>query len=148
MDEFIVRRALRRDNQAIKRLIHQVHINPFGLDWKRFHIAETPQGELIGCGQIKPHADGTRELASIAVEENCRGSGVARAIISRLLYEESRRPLYLMCRARLSIFYEKFGFHPIQHVEMPKYFSRIHCAERIFNTDAKPENRLMVMRLD
>jgi hypothetical protein len=52
-----------------------------------------------------------------------------------------------MCRARLSNFYEKFGFHPIQPVELPKYFSRIHRAERIFNAESKPEDRLMIMRL-
>lgn len=148
MDEFIVRPALKRDHQAIKRIIHLVHINPFGVNWKRFYIAEMPQGVLIGCGQIKQHSDGSLELASIAVDENRRGRGVARAIISRLLIKESRRPLYLMCRARLSILYKKFGFHPIHPVEMPKYFSRIHRAERIFTKDVKPENRLMIMRLD
>lgn len=125
-----------------------VHINPFGLDWRRFYIAETPQGDLLGCGQIKQHADGFREVASIAVAEKNRGRGVARAIISRLLIEEPKRPLYLMCRARLSNFYKKFGFHSIQPDEMPKYFSRIHRAERIFNKDAKPENRLTIMCLD
>lgn len=143
-----MRRALNKDYQAIKRLIHLVHINPLGLDWRRFIIAETPQGDLLGCGQIKQHGDGSREMASIAVAIKSRGRGVARVIISRLLVEESRRPLYLMCRTRLSNLYQKFGFYPIQPVEMPKYFSRIHSAERIFNTDAKPENRLMIMRLD
>jgi len=148
LDEFIVRRALAKDNRGIKRLIHMVHINPLGLDWRRFYIAETPQGDLLGCGQIKPHRDGSQEMASIAVEEKSRGRGVAREIISRLLIEEPRRPLYLMCRTRLSNFYQKFGYHPIQPVEMPNYFNRIYRAERIFNMDAKPENRLMIMRLD
>ena len=148
MDEIIVRRALRKDNQAIIRLIHRVHINPLGLEWRRFYIAETREGNLLGCGQIKPHADGSREMASIAVAEESRGRGVARVIISRLLIEEPKRPLYLTCRARLSDFYQKFGFHPIRPVEMPKYFSRIYRAERIFNTGEKPENRLMIMRLD
>ncbi len=57
-----------------------------GLDWRRFLVAVTPQGEMVGCGQIKPQGD-LRMLASIAVLPAWRGRGVARRIIERLLAE-------------------------------------------------------------
>ena len=68
--EFTVRPATREDFPAIRSLIHTVRINPTGLGWRRFLVAVTPQGRLLGCGQIKLHADGSREMASIAVYNN------------------------------------------------------------------------------
>ena len=148
MAEFTVRPATREDFPAIRSLIHTVQINPIGLDWWRFLVAATPQGKLLGCGQIKPHADGSREMASIAVQEQARGQGVARAVIEALLALEPERPLYIMCRVRLKLLYVKFGFHAIGHEEMSPYFRRISRAERIFNSKAQPDNRLLVMCLD
>ena len=148
MVEFVVRPATRNDFPAIRLLIHTVQINPFGLDWRRFLVAVTRKGDLLGCGQIKPHGDGSREMASLAVHENARGNGVARAIIEILLAQEKERPLYLMCRTRLASLYARFGFHGIQSEEMPPYFRRIVSAEWIFNSKAQSDNRLLVMRLD
>ena len=132
----------------IRLLIHAVKINPIGLDWWRFLVAVTPQGNLLGCGQIKLHADGSRELASIAVQEQSRKQGVARAVIEALLALKPERPLYLICRDRLKLVYVKFRFHAIGLEEMPPYFRRISCAERIFNSKAQADDRLLVMRLD
>jgi N-acetylglutamate synthase-like GNAT family acetyltransferase len=144
----MVRSATQDDFLAIRSLIHAVQINPIGLDWRRFLVAITPQGVLLGCGQIKPHSDASKELASIAVQEKERGKGVARLIISTLIEREPERPLYLMCRARLNSFYHNFGFRAIHLEDMPPYFKRICRAERIFNLASRAEDRLLVMRLD
>jgi N-acetylglutamate synthase-like GNAT family acetyltransferase len=146
--EFIVRQATRNDFRAIRSLIHTVQINPTGLDWKRFLVVMTNDGNLMGCGQIKVHRDRSREMASIAVQERFRGLGIARAVIVALLAIESKRPLFLMCRSHLKQFYAKFGFHAIELVEMPPYFWRISRIERIINSKEQPDNRLVVMRLD
>jgi len=146
--EFTLRPAVQADFPAIRMLIHAVHINPMGLDWRHFLVAVIPEGTLLACGQIKPHTDGSRELASIAVQMTARGQGLARAIIEALLAREKQRPLYLMCRARLEPLYIKFGFRAIKRAEMPPYFQRISRAERIFNSKAQPQDRLSVMRLD
>ena len=147
MVDFVIRPATRQDFTAIRALIHAVSINPTGLDWRRFLVAVTPDNTLLGCGQIKPHSDGSRELASIAVQVQARGQGVARAVIVELLAREKTRPLYLMCRARLVPLYVKFGFHVIKLDEMPVYFQRISRAERIFNAKASADDRLKVMRI-
>jgi len=119
-----LRRATQQDETAIKALIHQVGINPMGLDWHHFLLAVDENDRIIGCGQIKPHFDGTRELASIAVVPEQRGQGIARAVIERLQAENSP-PLYLTCRSVLGPMYEKFGFLALQPNELSPYFKRI-----------------------
>lgn len=124
MTTYTLRPALQADLPSIKELIHLGEINPMGLDWKRFVVATNREGEVIGCGQLKPHGKEALELASIAVHPQHRNQGVARAIIEHLL-ADGPRPLYLMCRSRLEPLYEKFGFHAIAYDEMPRYFQRI-----------------------
>jgi N-acetylglutamate synthase-like GNAT family acetyltransferase len=125
-----LRPATQQDFPAIRSLILQVQINPLNLDWRRFLVAVDEQGVLIGCGQIKRHADGSAELASIAVVAKQRGRGIAREIINHLIAgHPTGEPLYLTCRASLRLLYEKFGFCMIESGEMPPYFRRVR---RIF----------------
>ncbi len=145
MADLIFRAAIQDDFPAIRALIRAVGINPTGLDWRRFIVAVTPPGDLAGCGQVKPHADGSRELASIAVREQDRGQGVARTLI-QLLLEDQPRPIHLMCRARLGSFYNQVGFRAIGPDEMPPYFRRISRLVYLFNHSM--EDGLLVMRLD
>ena len=147
MADFIVRKAVKKEFPEIRRLIHEVHINPTGLDWRHFLVAKTPENILLGCGQVKTHFDGSLELASIAVNPYARGQGVARAIIQELLAQEARRPLYLMCRAQLETLYTKFGFHSIGLSDMPPYFQRIWRLVSILRSRAPTDDRLIVMKL-
>lgn len=121
---FILRPATQADQKAIKALIREAGINPMGLDWRRFLVAEDETGQFIGCGQVKPHGDGTRELASIAVKKGWRRQGVARAIIERLQAKHGR-PLWLTCVNHLIPFYEPFGFVEVTDLDqMTAYYRR------------------------
>ncbi|RPI29462.1 MAG: N-acetyltransferase [Chloroflexota bacterium] len=142
---FTLRPATSADAAPIRALIRDVGINPTGLDWRRFVLAVTTEDEMIGCGQVKPHGDGTRELASIAVKREWRRCGVARAIIERLIADHPG-VLYLMCRSSLAPFYEKFGFGVLDEAEMPPYFRRMARLAKVFGRVAK--TGLAVMRLD
>ncbi|GJM39975.1 MAG: hypothetical protein DHS20C20_02570 [Ardenticatenaceae bacterium] len=126
------RRALASDEAAIKALIRTVNINPMGLKWHRFIVAvdepcteqSRSNGRLIGCGQIKPHRDGSRELASIAVQKAWRRQGIAGAIIQQLLANETV-PIWLTCMDKLVPFYEQFGFAEVKKGDgrsLPFYF--------------------------
>jgi N-acetylglutamate synthase-like GNAT family acetyltransferase len=145
--KFTLRPATAEDDPAIQRLVQIGHINPTGLDWRRFVMAISPTGEVIGCGQVKPHGDGSRELASIVVDPDWRGLGVARAIIERLL-DENSGDLYLMCRSILGPFYEKFGFHSISREEMSRYFRRISRVAGLLRVLQSEGDSLLVMRRD
>lgn len=118
-----LRPTTQADEKIINRIVRAVGINPMSLDWRRFLVAED-DGQVVGIGQIKPHGDGSRELASIAVIPEHRGQGIASAII-RALLEKERGEIYLLCRNELESFYARFGFRKIGRDEMPPYFRRI-----------------------
>jgi len=145
MPEFRLRAATEADDRVIKSLIHAVKINPMGLDWRRFVVAGSADGVILGCGQIKPHEPGVLELASIAVWPEFQGQGVARAIIERLIEANPGR-LHLMCRSPLGVFYERFGFRETQGDEMPRYFRRMTRLARIMMHLSRESDFLMVMR--
>jgi N-acetylglutamate synthase-like GNAT family acetyltransferase len=113
-----------RHAEPIRALIERVDINTRGLDWRHFLVAEDAAGSLVGCGQVKAHPGGVRELASIAVVPEQRRRGLARALIEALLAQHLG-PLYLMSESGLEAFYAQFGFRRIDETEMPTYFRRM-----------------------
>lgn len=147
METYSLREAAREDQGAIRSLVITGGINPTGLDWERFTVAESDSGEVIGCVQLKPHRDGSLELASLAVREDWRGRGIARALMEALI-EAQEGKLYLMCRSGLGPLYEKFGFYALEEEEMPRYFRRVSKLVSIVNTLRKSGETLLIMRRD
>ena len=144
MAEFELRAATQEDFPAIKALIHLVRINPTGLDWRRFVVAVSAGGEIVGCGQIKPQGD-LRVLASIAVLPGWREQGVARAIIEHLL-DAHTGTLYLTCREQLGSFYVKFGFTVLDEANIPAHFRRMSRFVRLLRRLGVINESLLVMR--
>ena len=145
MADVTLRPATADDAADIKALIRLVRINPMDLDWKRFVIATSADGKLVACAQVKPHADGTLELASLAVRPAWRGRGVARLVVENLI-SQSTRPLYLTCRSSLGGFYEKFGFRALPSDELTPYFRRLQRLADVFLF--RKDETLFVMKLD
>lgn len=147
MAEFRLRPAAQADSESIRQIIRQTRLNPVGLDWRRFLIVETPDGDFAGCGQIKPHRGEILELASLAVAEPYRGQGIARLVIRRLLADEPSRPIYLTCRSELGEFYKRFGFRALALAEMPPYYRWLsRLANNLLLAFSK--SRMLVMALD
>ena len=144
-EEFKLRRATVQDTSAIKKLVIATRLNPMQLKWQHFIVANDPQGNVIWCGQIKTHRDGSHELASLVVEHQYRGLGIARALIEYLAGNHEG-DLYLMCRASLGGFYEKLGFESITEPEMPPYFRRISRLVSIAEILRKEGETLLIMK--
>jgi N-acetylglutamate synthase-like GNAT family acetyltransferase len=145
---FSIRHAKAADSADIRSLIRAVGINPLGLDWRRFILAVGPDNQMIGCGQIKVHKDGSRELASIAVRENWRGRGVASGIIDCLLQNETGN-IWLMCRSEMVPFYARFGFDEVTQVEeLPSYYRRIYKLWKLLSSisGGKHKGSILVKR--
>lgn len=128
-----LRPAREQDAPAIARLVRGAKLNPTGLDWERFTVAEDSSGEVVGCGQIKPHRDGSLELASLVVEPRLRGKGIGRRLIESLL-NDVNQPVWLMCRSSLVPLYERFGFEEMAPEEpQPRYFQRVRRLASVYH---------------
>ena len=142
---FTLRPAKEEDAAIIRQLVRIGQINPTGLKWQRFVVAESAEGQVIGCGQVKPHGDGSDELASLVVHPDWRGKGVARAIIEHFVGNFDG-DLYLMCRENLGPLYEKFGFQPLPQDEMPRYFQRIMRMLGLLDRVRSEGERVLIMK--
>ena len=118
-----IRPATEADQRAISALVRGAGINPLSLHWPRFLVAEDAN-RIVGLAQIKPHRDGSRELASLAVAPDRQGEGIGATLVAAWLARE-RGTLYLMCADRLEGYYARFGFRRIDMGEMPPYFRRM-----------------------
>lgn len=142
---YTIRPARAEDQPGIKALIREAGINPLGIYWPRFLVAADGAENLIACGQVKTHGDGSRELASLAVTRSWRRRGVAGSMI-RALQNENPPPLWLTCMDDLVPFYQPFGFQRIKSTAgMPPYFRRAARFFNIYLALTRHEGRLAVM---
>lgn len=141
---YSLRSARSADAFAIRMLIYRTELTPLGLNWRRFIIAASHSGELVGCGQIKLHRNHLSELSSLAVVDGWRRQGVAQSLISELL-DRHQGSLYLICQESLQPLYEKFEFRPLSDQDIPAYFLRARklssWGDRLFGH----KERLIVM---
>lgn len=128
-EEAHLRPARPEDQAVIRRLVHQARLNPLGLHGSRFLVVEVA-GQVVGAVQIRPHRDGSRELASLVVDPAWRGRGLGSMMVQALLAREPG-PLYLICRTELEGFYQRFGFQRVSRPEMPPFFRWIDRMARL-----------------
>lgn len=121
---FTIRPATAADQPTIRAMIRAAGLNPVHLDWPHFLLAL--EGErVVGVGQVRPHPDGSRELASIAVTPARQGLGVGKALVAELVARETG-VLYLFCMPERKSFYEPFGFVEIAGRELQPTMRRMH----------------------
>jgi N-acetylglutamate synthase-like GNAT family acetyltransferase len=116
-----LRAAKADDQKMIRKMVCRARINPIGIHWPDFIIAES-EGQIVGIGQVKQHRDGSRELASIAVRPAYQRQGIATAIIHELISNEEG-VLYLTCRAHMEDFYKPFGFYRVTGDDLSGYMA-------------------------
>jgi N-acetylglutamate synthase-like GNAT family acetyltransferase len=120
----VIRAATAGDQAAIRAIIREAQLNPMSLDWPRFVVAED-EGQVVAVGQVKPHSDGSRELASIAVIPSRQRAGLGQQIIRALLAREPG-PLYLVCVDDHDSYYQQFGFRRVGVAALPPTFRRLY----------------------
>jgi N-acetylglutamate synthase-like GNAT family acetyltransferase len=144
--DFHLRPARESDQGTIKAMIRRAQLNPFGLKWRRFTVGVDDEDCILGCIQLKPHNDGTDELASLVVSRKWRGRGIASALVVSV-QGQAKGGLWLMCRRSLTPFYERFAFNVIDDPnQMSSYYRRIWWLARIFSLVTRRDMRLAIMQ--
>ena len=106
-----IRRATADDQPIITRLVRRARLNPRGLDWHGFVIAEA--GAVpVGVAQVRQHPDGSRELASLVVLPEYRGGSVAGRMVDALLADETDPVFTIIDRPYVQHF-TRWDFRPV-----------------------------------
>src|SRR5688572_3827645 len=129
-----IRQAVAGDQDAILALARGERVNPNGLHWPNFIVAER-DGALAGAVQLRRHRDGSRELGTLVVARTQRKQGIAGRLIDALLACNTGRVLMITGRKHAH-HYARWGFAPITPCRAPKSVSRNYwmgtCAGYVF----------------
>lgn len=136
MADYIVRTARTSDVPLIQKLIEPLVQRRILLGKERvvfyealqeFRVAETPDGELIGCGALHVIWEDLGEVRTLAVAESWLGKGVGHALLERL--EEDARELglaRLFCLTFEVPFFTRHEFSPIgEGLVAPEVYSEL-----------------------
>jgi N-acetylglutamate synthase-like GNAT family acetyltransferase len=144
-----IRPARAADQAAIKAIVYAARLNPRDLNWQRFLVAEE-DGQVVGVGQVKPHGDGSRELASLAVIPERQAQGIGGMLVSALLAREPGQ-VHLMCMDWLERYYQRFEFRRLGRADLPPSFrtiARLAPALALVSSLLGKRMQLIVMRRD
>lgn len=111
-----IRPAVEADAATIKRMVSDERLDPTGLKWQNFLVAEDG-GQIVGIGQIRRYG-GIEELGSLVVLPASRGQGIGGQLIGALEVRAGR-PLYLFTRDLKQSYYERFGYRRISFADAP-----------------------------
>jgi N-acetylglutamate synthase-like GNAT family acetyltransferase len=135
-DSTWIRPATAADQDRISGLIREARLNPRDLDWRRFVVADAG-GTLVGCAQVRVHAHGTHELASVAVTPDRQGSGMGGRLVESILSQEPG-VVYLMTRRETAGYFERFGFRRVDAADTPPDFRRQYRIGQVITTLVSP----------
>jgi N-acetylglutamate synthase-like GNAT family acetyltransferase len=131
-------------------MVHAARLNPLNLRWVNFWVAEA-DGRIVGVGQLRPHAGGSRELASLAVESAYQHQEIGSRLVRQLL-TLCPAPIYLLCEESLGSYYARSGFHRVGREVLPPPLARLYLAGRLVTGIGALLNpkigRLIAMRWD
>lgn len=113
-----IRPAAPHDQDPIRALVRGERLNPTGLDWPHFIVAEDERG-IVGAVQLRRHADGARELGSLVVAPAARGQGIATRLVDTLLAPQRDSVLMITDGAHAGHF-RRWGFRTIDAREAPR----------------------------
>lgn len=143
--EFFLRPARRDERWLIVRRVLREGLDPTKLDWRKFVMAESPDGAVLGFAQMKDWGDGVREFGSLVVEPEVRGQGIGGALLEHLLAAYPR-PVYLFCGGHNVSYYLRFGFRRLKREsEIPGPLQRKWRVAGFFSRLFKANVALMVI---
>ncbi len=107
-----IRSACAGDETGVRALIRGERLNPTGIRWRNFLVAET-EGAVVAAVQLRPSGEGVVELGSLVVRADLRRRGLGARMVEAALGAAGRRRVLAITAASLAPWYGRWGFREI-----------------------------------
>jgi amino-acid N-acetyltransferase len=102
-----------------------------------FTVAETSDGEFLGCGALHLYGPHLAEIRSIVVKPEAKGHGAGGLLLQALVEEAEQHAVLSVCLfTRIPDFFEHFGFRVAERDAMPdKIYKDCQTCPRLYACD-------------
>jgi amino-acid N-acetyltransferase len=102
-----------------------------------FTVAETSEGEFLGCGALHLYGPHLAEVRSIVMKPESKGQGAGGLLLKALVEEAEQHAVLSVCLfTRIPDFFERFGFRVAERDAMPdKIYKDCQTCPRLYACD-------------
>jgi amino-acid N-acetyltransferase len=102
-----------------------------------FTVAETQEGEFLGCGALHLYGPHLAEVRSIVMRPEAKGQGAGGLLLKALVEEAEQHAVLSVCLfTRIPDFFEHFGFRVAERDAMPdKIYKDCQTCPRLYACD-------------
>jgi amino-acid N-acetyltransferase len=102
-----------------------------------FTVAETGEGEFLGCGALHLYGPHLAEVRSIVMKPEAKGKGAGGLLLKALVEEAEQHAVLSVCLfTRIPDFFEHFGFRVAERDAMPdKIYKDCQTCPRLYACD-------------
>ena len=102
-----------------------------------FTVAETTDGEFLGCGALHLYGPHLAEVRSIVLRPEAKGHGAGGLLLQALVEEAEQHAVLSVCLfTRIPSFFEHFGFRVAERDAMPdKIYKDCQTCPRLYACD-------------
>jgi amino-acid N-acetyltransferase len=102
-----------------------------------FTVAETSEGEFLGCGALHLYGPHLAEVRSIVMKPEAKGQGAGGLLLKALVEEADQHAVLSVCLfTRIPDFFEHFGFRVAERDAMPdKIYKDCQTCPRLYACD-------------
>jgi amino-acid N-acetyltransferase len=102
-----------------------------------FTVAETSEGEFLGCGALHLYGPHLAEVRSIVMKPEAKGQGAGGLVLNALVEEAEQHAVLSVCLfTRIPDFFEHFGFRVAERDAMPdKIYKDCQTCPRLYACD-------------
>jgi amino-acid N-acetyltransferase len=102
-----------------------------------FTVAETQEGEFLGCGALHLYGPHLAEVRSIVMRPKAKGQGAGGLLLKALVEEAEQHAVLSVCLfTRIPDFFEHFGFRVADRDAMPdKIYKDCQTCPRLYACD-------------
>lgn len=142
----VVRKARLQDAERIFRLVNSLSNDGTLLrrsyaeiceNVRDFTVAETNEGEFLGCGALHLYGPHLAEVRSIVVRPEAKGQGAGGQMLRALLVEAEENDVSCVCLfTRLPEFFGHFAFRAVDRTALPdKIYKDCQTCPRLYACD-------------